>query len=441
MTDSVSQDDNPAPKLLGAPTLKRRVAATSVLILSLGALLAPRTAPTALSTPQERAAPLLEDQLQPPEAPPRFLGVQDVVARVRDFEVTITAPPQPLVPSLSDFAEGLPGEAAAGFGVYVSDGRIMTHADALGGRRSVQVSDANGDLREAEVESYEASTGLVLLRTAPVTRPVAPVAREPLAAGMLAVALGRLDRRDVAIPVFVTYVDAARYHLDSAASTLRPGMPVYNLDGELVAIAGGDTQDGLAFPVSTAVERLTAPASAVDRAASCGLAFQNLDGPLTRTFGEKGALVSNVVAGGPAERAGLQAGDVLLAFGNTEIDSAHTAREAVRAAAVGTETTLSVLRSGRPQKFVVAPATLYEVAALARGASDGAAAGVEARALFSPLVLDQAAIPSTARVLRVNDRPVLTLAQAQRELRGGRPAVVWLQRGTNRFFAVIETTP
>jgi len=57
--------DDPGPiariKLLAAPGVKLRVVIGGNLILGIGALLAPEAAQTALSTPLERAAPLLEE--------------------------------------------------------------------------------------------------------------------------------------------------------------------------------------------------------------------------------------------------------------------------------------------------------------------------------------------------------------------------------------------
>ena len=56
-----------------------------------------------------------------------------------------------------------------------------------------------------------------------------------------------------------------------------------------------------------------------------GVGIQDVDQALAETFGldvPRGALVSSVEKGGPAEKAGLKEGDVILEFNGQPIDSA-----------------------------------------------------------------------------------------------------------------------
>jgi hypothetical protein len=63
------------------------------------------------------------------------------------------------------------------------------------------------------------------------------------------------------------------------------------------------------------------------------------------------------------------------------------------------------------------------------------------RLLFPATVLDREGIPSTARIVSINRRPVSSVAQARRELRPARnPALMLLRQGDQQFFAAIEPT-
>jgi serine protease Do len=426
----------PGHKLLAAPAIKVRIAVACGLVLAMGAWLTPRVAPTPLSAPQEHAAPLLEEQVQLREVVRPFHGVQDVAARLRGHGVAISQPEAPTA-TKNDFLETTDDLQPAGFGVFVSDIHVLTHAAALNGRSTSQVLTADRRGLQAKAVAYEPSTGLVLLQTEPFKAPAVAMATSPPEPGTLAVAAGPWEERDIAVPIFVTSIAGDRYTVGGGDGALLPGMPVYSLDGELVAIAAGP--GGVAFPVRGAADRLVARASAGEPQVSFGIGFQELRGLLTRIFGETGVLINHVVVGGPADLAGLQAGDVLVAIGDVEIDSTDTAARALTSAQLGTATTVRVLRNGRERRFEAMPALSYEVAALARAGSDANVSAPEARLLFAPSLLDRAGIPANARVLAINGRTVSSRAQADRELRRSRNLVpVLLRQGDKRFFETID---
>ena len=64
--------------------------------------------------------------------------------------------------------------------------------------------------------------------------------------------------------------------------------------------------------------------------------------------GKTGVLVSSVDAEGPAGKAGMKAGDIVLKIGTKAIQEGDDLRDAVAAAEGGTEVTVSVQRDGRP---------------------------------------------------------------------------------------------
>ena len=428
-------------KLLAGGAVKVRIALGSGLVLALGAWLAPRAAQTGLSAPQEHAAPLLEEQVQLREVSRPFVGVQDAAAPLRQHSVAILLPPSPAVPSRTDYSE--PARTVrpiAGFGVFVSDMHVLTHSAALDGRSSADVSVGTGLSTAAQVVTYEPSTGLVLLQVQRSEgRASTPFAVQAPTSGELAVAVGRSNERELAVPVFVTSVGPDDYTF-GAVDGLLPGTPVFSLAGELLAVSAPDGQTVRGIPVRQAAERMLTRAATGERRSSFGLGFQAPAGRLTETFGSDGVIISEVLPGGPGDTADIQVGDVLLAVSDVPIDSADTAARALGTAGIGTPTTLRVRRGARTSDIQVTPAFAYEIAALGRLTVD-VPRGPEARVLLPAAVLEAAAIPPSAHVVSVNGRAPTTRAQVQRELRLARqPTPLLLRVGSNQFFVAVEPT-
>jgi serine protease Do len=428
--------DRSAQKLLGAPGVKLRVAAVSVIALGLGAWLAPPAVPTTLSVSPERAAPLLEEQVQLREVVKPFRGVQEIADRVRRFGVTIPSEERSGVPVLDDFSGEHRSSTEAGFGVIVSETHVLTHATVVAGRESISVEAVDGT-HEMRVAAYEPATGLVLLQSdSPIGTP-APLAAEAPTAGLLAAAAVSSQGRDIALPVFITTVAPDRYGVTSTGSRRLQTMPLYTLEGELLGIVGRDGPEWQAFAAGAAVQSMLARVSKGERLASFGIAFQEMTPSLQETFGEGGVLISDVVEGGPADLAGVQTGDVLTRIGDVELMSVDAAIRAVNAADIAGVTHLEVRRAGRIRRVEAAPVFAYQVSWLARHDTLDRSA-LEARAVFPADVLAAADIPADAHVLSVNGQVVSSRAQVDRELRRAKPPLrVLIHHGDRQFFAAV----
>jgi serine protease Do len=88
-----------------------------------------------------------------------------------------------------------------------------------------------------------------------------------------------------------------------------------------------------------------------------GVVVQDVDAGLARSFGldrPQGALISDVEPGGPAQKAGLRAGDIVLRVNDQAVERISDLSGAISRQAPGKEATLSVWR-GRKQQEVAVP--------------------------------------------------------------------------------------
>ena len=142
-------------------------------------------------------------------------------------------------------------------------------------------------------------------------------------------------------------------------ATINPGNsggPLIDMDGRVVGVnaaiesrSGGSDGIGFAIPANMArgvVESIIG-GSAPSRG-FLGIQMQPMDAQLAANFGfqGQGVLVSQVVSGGAAERAGVQAGDILTKVNNEQVPSLQRVLRAVRLAKPGAECPIEVFRDG-----------------------------------------------------------------------------------------------
>jgi serine protease Do len=105
-----------------------------------------------------------------------------------------------------------------------------------------------------------------------------------------------------------------------------------------------------------------------------GVAIQELTPDLTQGLNlpsDKGALVSSVQGGSPAEKAGLKTGDVVLSFGGHPIASPKELSRVVAETARGSTVPVKIWRQGSEQTVEVTIAQMKEDVAAAEGAQEG----------------------------------------------------------------------
>ncbi|MHC5062874.1 MAG: S1C family serine protease [Planctomycetota bacterium] len=133
------------------------------------------------------------------------------------------------------------------------------------------------------------------------------------------------------------------------------GSPVFNMDGEVIAITARSARsgEGLSFAVPAKVIRMVLASMEANegrvRRGYMGMEFVPADRSLARQlsiFDGQGVRVTGIVAGQAAERAGLLAGDILLSFNGRPITSEFDLYEWITWSTPETDVRLEVIRDG-----------------------------------------------------------------------------------------------
>jgi serine protease Do len=246
---------------------------------------------------------------------------------------------------------------------------------------------------------------------------------------------------------------------DVAVNPGNSGGPLFNMRGEVIGInsqiysrTGGYQGLSFAIPIEIAVKvkDQLQQYGKVTRG-HLGVTIQELNQTLAESFGMKrpnGALVTAVSLNGPAQKAGVQAGDVIVGFNGKPIESSAELPLAVADLRPGESAPLKVWRKGaeRELRVVVGAAPQAQVAQKTPAAGDQSRLGVAVRPMTAEesqqagvgagLVVEQAGGAAAAAgiqagdvILAVNGTPVKSPAELRAIIqKAGRNAAILVQR-------------
>jgi len=150
---------------------------------------------------------------------------------------------------------------------------------------------------------------------------------------------------------------------DASINPGNSGGPLLNTSGEVVGVnsailsqSGGSVGIGFAIPINMAKDLLPQLKKGKVVRGWLGVMIQEITPELKDKLNlkeEKGALVGDVVAGGPADKAGIKRGDVIVSFDGKEISEANDLPFIVASTPVGKTVTVEVIRIGKKEHFQV----------------------------------------------------------------------------------------
>lgn len=267
-------------------------------------------------------------------------------------------------------------QRGTGSGVVIrSDGYILTNKHVVEGASRVEVVFKDGQHRVGKTVGIDDATDLAVVKVDAKNLTQARFADSSKARpGEWVVAIGSPFGLDYTVTVGVVSAvgrgemrqNEIEDYLQTDAS-INPGNsggPLVNLKGEVVGIntmiVGGGTGIGFAIPSNLArlvSDQLIERGSV--RRAYLGVAFQPLSVDLAKSFGVEGkggALVSSVVVGGPAEKAGVKAGDVIVSLDAKPIKEHRDLLRLLLEKPVGATVQLGIVRERKPLTVAVVTA-------------------------------------------------------------------------------------
>ena len=268
-----------------------------------------------------------------------------------------------------------PGAPSRGEGsgfIVTSDGVVLTNAHVVDGASTVTVRLTDGRDFEAKVVGADKKTDIAVLRIDAKGLPTVRIGNPATTrVGEWVVAIGSpygfentvtagiVSAKSRSLPEenYVPFIQT-----DAAVNPGNSGGPLFNLAGEVIGVnsqiysrTGGYQGLSFAIPIDVAmrIENQLVAHGRVSRA-KLGVAVQEIDRGIADSFGlpnTVGALVANVEKDGPASKAGLQAGDVILKFNGRAINRSGDLPMAVGEAAPGSTASIEVWRKGKVERL------------------------------------------------------------------------------------------
>ena len=203
---------------------------------------------------------------------------------------------------------------------------------------------------------------------------------------------------------------------DAAINPGNSGGALVNVRGELVGIntaifstSGGYQGIGFAVPTSMAksvMESLILKGKVVR--GWLGVTIQNLTPELAKQFdlkNQNGVLIGDIVEGSPAEKAGLQRGDVIVEFNGKKIEDPNQIRNMVANIEPGKEAELTIIRNNQEMKKKVTISELpSEMQKPSTGEFDNLLKGITVQDL-TPELYDKFSIPKKVTGVIITDIP------------------------------------
>jgi len=373
---------------------------------------------------------------------------------------------------------GGPMPQGVGSGFIISrDGYVLTNAHVV--KDSDQVTVRLTDRRDfsAKVIGIDSRTDVALLKIEATDLPTVRIGSpDSVRVGNWVAAIGSPFGLENTVTAGIVSAKSRSLPSDSyvpfiqtdvAVNPGNSGGPLFNLAGEVVGInsqiysrTGGYMGLSFAIPIDVAmkVKDDLLQFGKVQRG-RIGVTIQQVDKELAATFGldrARGALISGIEKGGPAEGAGLKVGDVILGVNGKTVEQSIDLPRMIGEGRPGVEVKLEIWREGKSRETAVklGETPVEKVASIAEPAKP-AQLGLTVRPL-SPVererlqvqsgVLVEDAVGASARagirsgdvIIALNSEPIDSVDKLVSEVERSRDRVaVLVQRSANRFYVPV----
>ena len=456
------------------------------------------------------------EKFTPADKPSLDLNSVDVLQRLDEEYTKVTAAVVPSVVSITTtrtvtrrmpidplelfFGRRFPDQAqqkvtSLGSGVIVSkEGHIVTNNHVLNGTSDVTVQLNDGREAKAKIVGTDAQIDLAVLKIdLPNLSPLSLGDSDKVKVGQIVMAIGNPFGLEESVSQGIISAKDRRamndsqvefFQTDTAINPGNSGGPLVNIRGEVIGInsaiyseSGGNQGIGFAIPsnvVKAAMGSIISKGRVIR--GYLGVAIQSVTKEIAEQFkldSVRGALVTDVTPGSPAEKAGIIRGDVIRKVNDYDVKDTISLVNRIAEADVGSSLRIDLVRDGAAKSVLAQiaeqPADL--VARLNRNQSDpgqseespgGLFAGVQVQNLTQKLRLE-ANVPATVTgvivtgvdpsspvaqqirpgdvIEQINRRPVPDVNEFESvvsQLDQDRPVMVGIARNRQRSFIVIQ---
>jgi len=269
------------------------------------------------------------------------------------------------------------GEGLGSGVVFTGDGFLLTNAHVVGPANTGTASFSDGTSVPFRVVGADPLSDLAVLRANGNTPEPAELGEaDQLVVGQLVVAVG--NPLGLAGSVTAGVVSALGRSLpargrviedviqtDAALNPGNSGGALADADARVVGIntAVAGVGLGMAVPVNGTTRRIISALMADGRVRRAYLGLAMVPGPVPAAWRERlgrktGLLIAQVVAGGPAERAGLRAGDLLLTVAGNPVAVSQDLQRLMFSEAIGRPLAITVMRNGALVDVIAEPTEL-----------------------------------------------------------------------------------
>jgi len=390
--------------------------------------------------------------------------------------------PFPFQPPMPGAPNAMPQQAQGSGFIISPDGYVLTnaHVVANGDDISVQLTDKREF--KAKLIGADRRTDVALLKIDASDLPAVKIGNpESVQVGEWVAAIGSpfgfentisagivgAKGRSLPAETYVPYLQT-----DVAVNPGNSGGPLFNLDGEVIGVnsqiysrTGGYMGLSFAIPIDIAMDvaNQLRTSGKVTRG-RLGVQIQGLTQDLAKSFGlnqPNGALVANVEKNSPAQKAGLESGDVILRYDDKQIVDSSDLPVVVAKTKPGTEATLTIWRKGAERKVPITVGELEPEKAAVAAANGPAPAGklglavqdlnsqqreqldvkggVVVGSVQGPAA--RAGIQRGDVVIAVNGEEVESASQFKGlvdKAQPGKPLALLIQRGDNRIYVPVN---
>ena len=363
------------------------------------------------------------------------------------------------------------------------DGYVVTNNHVVDGATEIAVKLSDGREFPAKIVGRDEKTDLALLRIDAKGLPVLPFGdSDKLQVGEPVMAIGNPFGLEGTVTTGIVsakgrVIGEGPYdnfiQTDAAINPGNSGGPLVNTAGQVVGIdtaifsqSGGSVGIGFAIPINmakTVLPQLEAKGH-VTRG-WLGVSIQPVTPELAKALKlskEEGALVAQVLPDSPAQKAGLQAGDVIVEYDGHAIAKAADLPRLVAGTPIGQSATVKVLRDGKPLTVTAQIAQMPESQKMAEATSPAQERLGLAVQPLTPALAKQLGVPDTAGlvvaevkdgspaaeagiqpgdvIVQVNRKPTRTVAELRQALaaqKAGEPTLFQIHRKDASLFVAV----